>query len=82
MRAINDIFFFLLGLLTFIDISLVTRLGENVSLRLRNELYDSILRQDMAFFDIHMQGEVVGRLTQDVAEFKVRDYQPHQEIHN
>ncbi|KAJ3412343.1 ATP-binding cassette, sub-B (MDR TAP), member 8 [Chytridiales sp. JEL 0842] len=58
------------GFLTFIDITLVTRLGENLSLRIRRDLYDAILKQDMAFFDTHMQGEVVSRLTQDVAEFK------------
>ncbi|KAJ3095270.1 ATP-binding cassette, sub-B (MDR TAP), member 8 [Phlyctochytrium planicorne] len=58
------------GFLTFVDITLVTRLGESLSLRLRGKLYDAILRQDMAFFDAHLQGEVVGRLTQDVAEFK------------
>ncbi|KAI8613874.1 P-loop containing nucleoside triphosphate hydrolase protein [Chytriomyces sp. MP71] len=28
------------------------------------------MAQDMSFFDSHLQGEVVGRLTQDVSEFK------------
>ncbi|KAJ3287792.1 ATP-binding cassette, sub-B (MDR TAP), member 8 [Borealophlyctis nickersoniae] len=58
------------GFLTFLDIALVSKLGENLSKRMRRELYGSILAQDMAFFDAHMQGEVVGRLTQDVGEFK------------
>ncbi|KAJ3379925.1 ATP-binding cassette, sub-B (MDR TAP), member 8, partial [Chytriomyces hyalinus] len=58
------------GLLTCIDINLVTRLGERLSLRLKHDLYASLLAQDMAFFDNHMQGEVVGRLTQDISEFK------------
>ncbi|KAJ3055188.1 ATP-binding cassette, sub-B (MDR TAP), member 8 [Rhizophlyctis rosea] len=62
--------FSLQGFLTFLDISLVSRLGENLSKRMRRELYSAILAQDMAFFDSHMQGEVVGRLTQDVSEFK------------
>ncbi|KAJ3088062.1 ATP-binding cassette, sub-B (MDR TAP), member 8 [Quaeritorhiza haematococci] len=62
--------FMLQGFLTFIDIALVSRLGENISRRMRRDLYSSLLRQDMAFFDARMQGEVVGRLTQDVAEFK------------
>ncbi|KAJ3123038.1 ATP-binding cassette, sub-B (MDR TAP), member 8 [Nowakowskiella sp. JEL0407] len=58
------------GFLTFIDITLVTKLGENLSNRLRRELYDAILKQDIAFFDARLQGEVVGRLTQDIADFK------------
>ncbi|KAJ3330111.1 ATP-binding cassette, sub-B (MDR TAP), member 8 [Blyttiomyces sp. JEL0837] len=58
------------GILTAIDIALVTRLGERLSLRMRRSLWDSILRQDVVFFDARMQGEIVGRLTQDVAEFK------------
>ncbi|KAI8808751.1 ABC transporter type 1, transmembrane domain-containing protein [Cladochytrium replicatum] len=58
------------GFLTFVDITLVTRLGENLAQRLRHDLAGSILKQDIAFFDAHMQGEVVGRLTQDVSEFK------------
>ncbi|KAJ3084323.1 ATP-binding cassette, sub-B (MDR TAP), member 8 [Rhizoclosmatium hyalinum] len=58
------------GILTCIDIVLVTRLGENLSLRLKDDLYRSLLSQDMAFFDKHMQGDLVGRLSQDVAEFK------------
>ncbi|KAI8836121.1 P-loop containing nucleoside triphosphate hydrolase protein [Chytridium lagenaria] len=63
--------FALQGLLTCIDIHLVTVLGERVAVRLRGRLYESILGQDMAFFDGRMQGEVVGRLAQDVGEFKV-----------
>lgn len=62
------------GFFTFIDIDMVTRLGERVSLRLKRELFGSLLNQDLAFFDSHMQGELVGRLTQDVGEFKVLFY--------
>ena len=58
------------GFLTFVDITLVTKLGERISLRMKRDLYDAILKQDMVFFDGHMQGEVIGRLTQDVSEFK------------
>ncbi|KAI9206111.1 P-loop containing nucleoside triphosphate hydrolase protein [Polychytrium aggregatum] len=58
------------GLLTFVDITLVTKLGENLARSLRRELFGVLLYQDMAFFDGHMQGEVLSRLTEDVADFK------------
>ncbi|KAI9352166.1 protein HAF-6 [Obelidium mucronatum] len=58
------------GLLTALDINLVTVLGERLSRRLKRDLYTSLMQMDMAFFDRNMQGELVGRLTQDVAEFK------------
>jgi ATP-binding cassette subfamily B (MDR/TAP) protein 8 len=58
------------GLLTFIDIALVSRLGEKVSKAIRMDLFDSIMRQDMSFFDARIHGEIANRLTQDVQEFK------------
>ncbi|KAJ3339550.1 ATP-binding cassette, sub-B (MDR TAP), member 8 [Entophlyctis luteolus] len=58
------------GILTCIDINFVTVLGERIALRLKHDLYQALLRQDMAFFDSHMQGEVIGRLTQDISDFK------------
>ncbi|KXS13178.1 hypothetical protein M427DRAFT_146745 [Gonapodya prolifera JEL478] len=67
------------GVLTFLDISLVSRLGERVAARMRNKLYGSILRHDMAFFDARMGGEVVGRLTDDVGEFKLSSQAKEQE---
>ncbi|KAJ3199066.1 ATP-binding cassette, sub-B (MDR TAP), member 8, partial [Entophlyctis luteolus] len=58
------------GILTCIDINFVTVLGERIALRLKHDLYQALLRQDMAFFDSHLQGEVIGRLTQDISDFK------------
>jgi ATP-binding cassette subfamily B (MDR/TAP) protein 8 len=58
------------GLLTFVDIALVSRLGEQVSKSIRMDLFDSIMRQEMAFFDARIHGEIANRLTQDVQEFK------------
>ncbi|KAJ3031619.1 UNVERIFIED_CONTAM: ATP-binding cassette, sub-B (MDR TAP), member 8 [Siphonaria sp. JEL0065] len=58
------------GLLTALDINLVTVLGERLSRRLKHDLYASLMRMDMAFFDQNMHGELVGRLSQDIAEFK------------
>ncbi|KAJ3394491.1 ATP-binding cassette, sub-B (MDR TAP), member 8 [Lobulomyces angularis] len=58
------------GLLTFIDIALVSLLKEKINKSLKLELYESLLRQDISFFDKNMQGQVTNRLTQDVSEFK------------
>ncbi|KAJ3199796.1 ATP-binding cassette, sub-B (MDR TAP), member 8, partial [Dinochytrium kinnereticum] len=57
-------------LLTFIDITLVTRLGESLSLRLRHTLHTTLLHNPLSFHDAHQQGELLNRLTQDVQEFK------------
>ena len=62
--------FSLQGLLTFLDIRLVSQLGENLSLRLKRDLFKRLLDQDMSFFDERMHGEIVSRLAMDVAEFK------------
>ncbi|KAG2225414.1 hypothetical protein INT45_010050 [Circinella minor] len=58
------------GVLTFAHISLVSIFGENVAKRLRAQLFAAMVRQDMAFFDSNRSGELVGRLTTDVADFK------------
>jgi ATP-binding cassette subfamily B (MDR/TAP) protein 10 len=41
--------------------------GERIIQRLRNDLYRSILRQDMAFFDKNRTGELISRLSTDTA---------------
>lgn len=41
--------------------------GERIIQRLRNDLYKSILRQDMAFFDRNRTGELISRLSTDTA---------------
>jgi ABC-type bacteriocin/lantibiotic exporter with double-glycine peptidase domain len=58
------------GFLTFLDIAAVSKLGENFATRLRLELYSSILSQDISFFDARLHGEIVGRLSQDIQDFK------------
>ncbi|RUS21819.1 hypothetical protein BC937DRAFT_91379 [Endogone sp. FLAS-F59071] len=58
------------GLLTFAHISLVSALGENIASRLRRELFTAILSQDIAFHDKYKSGELIGRLTTDISEFK------------
>ena len=39
-------------------------------MRMREDLFASILRQDVAFFDNHKSGEIMSRLTSDIQEFK------------
>ena len=63
--------FILQGFLTFCDIALVSQLGERVAKRLRQGLFQNLVHREIAFFDANMQGEIIGRLSQDVAEFKV-----------
>jgi ATP-binding cassette subfamily B (MDR/TAP) protein 10 len=41
--------------------------GERIIQRLRNNLYGSILRQDMSFFDKNRSGELISRLAVDTA---------------
>ncbi|KAI7892138.1 P-loop containing nucleoside triphosphate hydrolase protein [Mucor mucedo] len=41
--------------------------GERIIQRLRNNLYQSILKQDMAFFDKNRTGELISRLSTDTA---------------
>ncbi|CAO3644204.1 unnamed protein product [Mucor hiemalis] len=41
--------------------------GERIIQRLRNDLYKSILKQDMAFFDRNRTGELISRLSTDTA---------------
>jgi ABC-type multidrug transport system fused ATPase/permease subunit len=44
--------------------------GERVASQMRRDLFASIMRQDIEFFDSHKSGEIVSRLTSDVQEFK------------
>lgn len=37
---------------------------------MKKDLFSSIMRQDIEFFDNHKSGEIVSRLTSDVQEFK------------
>ncbi|XP_030301758.1 ATP-binding cassette sub-family B member 8, mitochondrial isoform X1 [Calypte anna] len=58
------------GLLTFGYIALLARAGERLAGNMRKELFMSLLRQDVAFFDATRTGQLVARLTADVQEFK------------
>jgi ATP-binding cassette subfamily B protein len=49
----------------FFRLSIMTVAGERVVARLRNNLYSSLLKQEIAFFDDHKTGELVSRLSSD-----------------
>ncbi|XP_050408183.1 mitochondrial potassium channel ATP-binding subunit [Patella vulgata] len=58
------------GLLTFCYITLLSTVGENVSTRMRKRLFESLIKQDIEFFDKYKTGELIDRLTSDVQDFK------------
>ena len=47
--------------MTFVYITLLSTLGERLSVRLRKALFKSIITQDISFFDTHKTGEIVNR---------------------
>ncbi|CAB3387082.1 Hypothetical predicted protein [Cloeon dipterum] len=55
---------------TFAYIYMLSSVGERVAAQLKKELFASILRQDISFFDKHRTGEIVNRLTTDIQDFK------------
>lgn len=55
---------------TFMYIYILSCIGEKVATQLKQELFKSIMKQDIAFFDRQRTGELVNRLTSDVQDFK------------
>ncbi|XP_034663203.1 mitochondrial potassium channel ATP-binding subunit isoform X1 [Drosophila subobscura] len=55
---------------TFLYIYLLSRVGEQVAAKMRQDLFKQIVLQDIAFFDENRTGELVNRLTADVQDFK------------
>ncbi|XP_048507795.1 mitochondrial potassium channel ATP-binding subunit isoform X2 [Athalia rosae] len=58
------------ALFTFVYIYTLSGIGEKIAMKLRQDLFKSIIMQDMAFFDRHRTGEIVSRLTTDIQDFK------------
>jgi SMDR1, putative (fragment) len=58
------------GISTLINISTIAIIGEKLALKLRIELFESILNQDIAFFEKYQTGQIISRLTNDVQDFK------------
>ncbi|XP_033321351.2 mitochondrial potassium channel ATP-binding subunit [Megalopta genalis] len=55
---------------TFIYIYTLSHVGEKIAMHLRQDLFKSIIMQDITFFDKNRSGEIVGRLTSDIQDFK------------
>ncbi|XP_060517346.1 mitochondrial potassium channel ATP-binding subunit-like isoform X2 [Cylas formicarius] len=55
---------------TFFYIFMLSNLGEKIAYRMKSDLFASILKQDIAFFDAERTGEIVNRLTTDIQDFK------------
>ncbi|XP_044278470.1 mitochondrial potassium channel ATP-binding subunit [Varanus komodoensis] len=58
------------GFLTFGYLLLLSRIGEKVANNMRTQLFASLLRREVSFFDATQTGQLVNRLTADVQEFK------------
>ncbi|KPJ10447.1 ATP-binding cassette sub-family B member 8, mitochondrial [Papilio machaon] len=58
------------AIFTFFYIHLLAQVGERVAAQMKQDLFVSILKQDMAFFDRERTGELVNRITVDVQDFK------------
>ncbi|XP_013162582.1 PREDICTED: ATP-binding cassette sub-family B member 8, mitochondrial-like [Papilio xuthus] len=58
------------AIFTFFYIHLLAQVGERVAAQMKQDLFVSILNQDMAFFDRERTGELVNRITVDVQDFK------------
>nr|XP_034835276.1 mitochondrial potassium channel ATP-binding subunit-like isoform X2 [Maniola hyperantus] len=58
------------AIFTFFYIHLLAQVGERVAAQMKQDLFVSILQQDMAFFDQERTGELVNRITVDVQDFK------------
>ena len=59
------------SIFTFSYIYLLGVMGENIAATLKNRLFESIIKQDIAFYDQTRSGELIDRLTTDIQDFKV-----------
>lgn len=55
---------------TFVYIYTLSHVGERIAMNLRQDLFKSIIMQDIKFFDKNRSGEIVSRLTTDIQDFK------------
>ncbi|KAG0445039.1 hypothetical protein HPB47_001932 [Ixodes persulcatus] len=62
--------FILQSIFTSIYISTLSYTGERFAARLRQAIFESVLKQDMNFFDKTRTGEIMNSLSGDVQEFK------------
>lgn len=62
--------YMLQAVFTSVYICLLSKIGEQMAAKIKQDLFDQIIIQDLAFFDANRTGELVNRLTVDVQEFK------------
>ncbi|RZF41361.1 hypothetical protein LSTR_LSTR000075 [Laodelphax striatellus] len=55
---------------TFVYISVLSGVGERIAASMKKEVFASIMRQELSFFDMERTGELIDCLTTDVQEFK------------
>ena len=73
LQKINQIVLIIVVVFTFQAIAstiryyLFTMAGERIVQRLRRDLYSSILKQEIAFFDFNKTGELISRISNDTA---------------
>ncbi|XP_069778766.1 mitochondrial potassium channel ATP-binding subunit isoform X2 [Narcine bancroftii] len=58
------------GILSCFYITLLSRVGERVAAAMRKELFATLIRQDVSFYDATRTGHLVSCLTSDIQEFK------------
>ncbi|XP_033102051.1 mitochondrial potassium channel ATP-binding subunit-like [Anneissia japonica] len=51
-------------------IILLANIGERIASNMRKKLFNSLINQDIQFFDSHKTGELINRLSADVQDFK------------
>jgi ATP-binding cassette, subfamily B (MDR/TAP), member 10 len=59
--------FTLASVSTVVRVSSLSLVGGSIARDLRKRLFDAVLRQDTGFFDVRQSGELVNRLSSDVA---------------
>ncbi|XP_073999279.1 mitochondrial potassium channel ATP-binding subunit-like [Rhodnius prolixus] len=55
---------------TFVYISLLSKMGENIAMKLKYNLFETIMKQDISFFDEIRTSTLVDCASSDVQEFK------------
>lgn len=58
------------SLFTFAYIFNLSIIGERMAYKMKQDLFASIVRQDIEFFDRQRTGEIINRLTTDIQDFK------------
>jgi ABC-type multidrug transport system fused ATPase/permease subunit len=58
------------GLLSFAFSSLLSIGADKIAARLKQRLLDSILQQELAFFDKQNTGELLSRVNEDIGEVR------------